>query len=706
MIPTRNIGNCFGMLNKTPTREGALMLDRWKVVLLVLALLLGNAGSSAAQAQASTKTLVGTIQLLVHGDQTPDTQANGHQQDAPIDMAVLQTRDGSSIRLKLTARQASQLFTGAEVQVKVPLGTPPETAVSPVSLVVETANRTVAPQALPAGPYPIAQVFCQFEGDPLLLGQTEPPMRLEDFVTAIESLSDVHTIRSLLNQMIGRDLLAGSRSTRQVVNMPEPRANYFLPDPDFGDIPDFNKIMTHCAQAATGLINFSNFSGINFIYSSLGCCFWGGRGLFLPVGPGGTNKEFGYTLADGNYPWWLAFLAHELGHSLPIVADFGWYHSADLLLRIGNPFDLMSEVAAYCPDDTIWQCTPQGTTAMQMLRAGRSLQLRTVGLLESGPVEVTIGYLHEPLAAGYLHAVEVILDKDRRISCEARRGLQANADYKLWDIDGVACYFVNEKFHAPHELQDLAAKWSGDGSSFLDLVGGVNDPPLELEGVSIDVRSKTSNGYRLRLTVPQRAVLAHDIDPGVVSVYARNFPANLQLPATLPVTVTVKPDTAGTAAIVEKIYLALDRETGGGTPTWRGALPCIQGQREYTLEAHLLGLSTDAERTTELNRECPRLRPTQQSGSSELKITPTNFPPGTAFPAEVNAPYDLNGARQPDQIRFVLTNGKFVGTLPCRAIHNSLVYKVYFALGDVALTPNEFTVVCQQRYLPVALRSG
>lgn len=666
------------------------MHNTWRVALLVLALTLLFAGSPAVQAQSDTQTLVGTVKLVVHGDMTPQSSP---RPGLPEHFQVLQltATDGQIYQFTLTpeqTRQVRQVPIGSTISVAVPQGTQPGKIMPVNSLVAET-KRVVTPQALANGPWPYVNVLCGFENPPV----GEPEMLPVEFFREV-LLGDFP--QSIVNSFKAMDIdMRGSASMNRVAIVPGSRDDYSIPDELYGAVPNFDTLLPACVQAAG--VDLNQFAGVNIITThGLGCCMWGGR---MTLG----GKEIGYTVGAGNYDWWLSFVIHEMGHSLKIAADFGWYHA-------DNPLDVMSRPAEYCPDDTPWEvtrgCTAQGTSLPQLLRAKpNSWPHKQVGLLESGTVEVTVGYLYEPLANGHTRGVVVQLTPTTSVACEARRGLQQNVDYKMWNIDGVACYSVNEMFHAGTEFQDVIARWFGDGSDTTHFVGNTNTPPLLLGGVTIDVRSRTTGGFRLRLDVPARAILAHDIDTNVVSVEARNFPANLSFPATLPVTLTVRTDTINTNAIVQTIYLALDRETGNDTPTWRGILkPCIVGQWEYSLKAELFGIKADSDRTTELNRQCGNLQAAQLSSGRELQVTPADFPPGTTY-ANVVAPYDVDGNPSGNiTFAYVSSASAWRGTLPC--VNGTHTIRVRFQFQDVVLSPNEFRVTCHQTsiFIPVVRR--
>lgn len=257
--------------------------------------------------------------------------------------------DGRAIRLLADAARFGDLpaLNGRRVRVigrDAALG--PAGGRTPDALVIDDirpAGTESAAAPLLAGNQPFVSVICKFSD---IATPPKPTAYFQDMYAATMPGLDHYWQDSSYGQID-----VGGSAAFGPYTLPETLA-YYVPNGD----PQLSPLARDCAAAADADIDFTVYSGINFMYNAdIGCCAWGGKQTLTLDG---ATKSYSTSWLP---PWAyssISVVQHEMGHG------FGLPHSSgDYDETYDSPWDVMSKDRANCSitRDPVYGCVAQGT---------------------------------------------------------------------------------------------------------------------------------------------------------------------------------------------------------------------------------------------------------------------------------------------------------------------------------------------------------
>lgn len=244
----------------------------------------------------------------------------------------------------------------------------------------------------------------------------------------------------------------------------------------FDENPSLGELFNDCTAAADPFVDFSQFVGINLMFSwDFGAFAYGGQ----------TYAEF-----DGEARSWLntwippwgfenqTLMAHEMGHG------FGLMHSLDPYgFQYGNEWDVMSNMWAHCElsQHPVYGCLGQHTIAFHKERLGWLPSDKQVVVSQGQHMTVALERLALPDTDNPLMA-KILLggpDTPTYFTVEARQRI--GYDVKLGQA-AVVIHLTNPYFP---QAQTMLSGTLGVGDSYHDIPGQI----------TITVVSESPSGY-------------------------------------------------------------------------------------------------------------------------------------------------------------------------------------------------------------------
>ena len=292
--------------------------------------------------------------------------------------------------------------------------------------------------------------------------------------------------------------------------LPQPRSYYVT-----ASGLDHQKAAQDCTNAATSMVTFSNYVGINLMFNAdLDGYAWGGT-MYLSIQ--GQGRMWYMTWEP---PWGYAdigVITHEMGHG------FGLPHSSGDYGRVyDNAWDVMSSVWSNCDllRDPTYGCIGQGTIGYHKDRLGWIAAGRKAVVPVGAVQTITIQRLANSPADGYQVAVVPIGGSSSRFyTVEARQ--KTGYDVRL-PLEGVIIHMVDASRSAPAHVVD------GDGDGDTGDAGAVWAPGEVFSdtasGVWVRVESASADGYAV--TIGNGAAIPPAVTPTPTPIPSPAFSAS------------------------------------------------------------------------------------------------------------------------------------------------------------------------------------
>jgi M6 family metalloprotease-like protein len=268
--------------------------------------------------------------------------------------------------------------------------------------------------------------------------------------------------------------------------LPRSRSTYVV-----NNTLNFGLISQDCASAADSVVNFGNYTGINFMFNSdLDGPAWGG-GSTLTLD--GVTRSWNTTWMP---PWGysdVAVLAHEMGHGFGLPHSSGQYGET-----YDNAWDVMSDPFWNCGASTsaTYGCLGQHTNAYHKDKLGwiPSNQKYTA----AGSATIVIDDLAMASTTNYRMA-QIALNKrsTRFYTVEVRK--LTGYDIKLPGY-AVVIHEVDTTRSRPAQVIDSDGNGNtGDAGAMWTSGETFSDATI---GLTVRVNSQTTNGYSVTISIP------------------------------------------------------------------------------------------------------------------------------------------------------------------------------------------------------------
>lgn len=336
-------------------------------------------------AQDVSTTLTGTI-AMIYGDPMPNSD------EQPILAVYLVSDDGESIALLDLDYAIAREFQGQRVEITTNLASinalNDQNYFAPIDIMNLQVIERLEVNAL-LGSQPWINLLCKFSDFP---DEPKTPSEYQTMFSASYPGLD-HYWQEISHGNID---IAGTQTLQQWVSMPNPHSDYILAPGNGANALDFDGLVNDCVDAADSLVDFSQFVGINLIFSGpLNGRGWGGQWSLTVDGP---QRNFRVTWLP---PWTHThyYIAHEMGHGFNLPHSSGPSDNPPSGGGIYvSQWDVMSHGGTCALTEPSTGCIGVGTISYHLTINGWIPDEREVTVEDGSSQTITLERLNQPIS--------------------------------------------------------------------------------------------------------------------------------------------------------------------------------------------------------------------------------------------------------------------------------------------------------------------